>query len=220
MYNDKVNGYLIYVKMEEFTMSSVSDRLKKSAAAPKPKAGKNEKPVVGGHGTLVDDVVRMKKELEDLEQRYAEVEGSLKEISYKEYCEARARGQFSNSIVCEGKSTNGCMQVYSDKFSTLPSEMEAQLRKLDPDYEKHFYEKRELKVKPDAGKTISDERIEAILEALGENFDKFFEVKVSIGAKPGTAENWEELPPSIQDVLRDLQAKPSTRNLTADGKVV
>jgi hypothetical protein len=201
-------------------MASVSDRLKKSAAAPKPKAGKNEKPVVSGSEILVDQVVKMKKELEDLEAKYAEVEGSLKDISYEAYCEARKRGQFSNSILCEGKDTNGCMQVYSDKFSTLPTEMEKKLRDLDPDYDKHFYEKRTLKIKCDQGKTISDARIEEILQALGDKFDTYVEVKVEIGAKPGTAENWEELPPSIQDVLRDLQAKPSTRNLTVDGKVV
>jgi hypothetical protein len=206
--------------MEDGTMASVSDRLKKVAAKPTSKSGKNPKPVVSGAEQLVDDVVATKKALEDLEAKYAELEGSLKELTYAAYDEARRNGQFSNSIMCEGSKTTGCIQVYSDKFSAFPTEMEGELRRLDPNYDKHFVEVRKISIKADQGKTISDKRIEEILNALGDKFDEWFEVKVSIGAVSGMAERFEELPDTLKDMLKDLQAKPSTRNVTADGKVV
>ena len=201
-------------------MSSVSDRLKKSAAAPKPKSGKNPKPVLSGYEELVDQVVETKKALEDLEAKYAELEGSLKDKSYIVYDDARHNKQFSSSVLCEGKKTNGCQQIYSDKFSAFPVEMEAELRKKDPNYDKHFVEVRKIKIKADQGKTISDARIEAILQALGDKFEEFMEVKVEIAAVSGMAEiYWDEMPEELKDLLKEQQAKPSTRNLTADGKV-
>ncbi len=201
-------------------MASVSDRLRKSAAAPKPKSGKSPKPIVSGCEQLVDQVVETKKALEDLGAKYGELENSLRDKTYAAYDEARKNGQYSSSIVCEGQKTNGCIQVYSDKFSAFPVEQEKSLRSKDPDYDKHFVERRVLKVKADQGKTISDGRIEEILQALGEKFDDFMEVKVEIVAVTGLAERWEELPDSVKDMLKDQQAKPSTRNVTSDGKVV
>jgi len=199
---------------------SVSDRLKKSAAAPKTKSGKNDKPVLTGAEKLVDDVVTTKKAIEDLEAKMAELESTLRVQTYAAYDAARKNGQYSSSIFCEGSATPGCMQVFSDKFSALPTDMESNLRKQDPNYDRHFVEVRKLTVKRDAGKTVSDAIIEKLLTALGEDFDKILEVKVEIGTVKGMAEMWEELPDGLKEMLKDLQAKPSTRNVTVDGKVV
>lgn len=198
--------------------TKLSDRLKASATKTAKKA--TTKPLLLGAETLVDQVVRTKKELEDLEARYDELQASLRELSYGVYDESRAQGAYTSSILCQGGSTPGCMHVYSDKFSSFPVEEEGKLRGLDPRFDDHFVEVRDLKVRKDAGKTISDSVIEKLLGALGEDFDRIFEVKVSIGTKKGLAENgWATLPEALQDELRGLQAKPSVRNLTSDGKV-
>lgn len=197
-------------------MAGIGDRLKKAAAKPKSKG--HEKPVLSGQADLVDKVIKMKNDLEDMERQYEQVEGELLEKTFDVYSDTRKDGQYSNSIFAEGKATNGAMVVYSDKFSNLPSDMEAELRQKDPNYDKHFVEVRKLTVKRDAGKTISDKLIERLIEALGDDFEKVFDVKVEIGTVKGFAEIWEEVPESIREMMK--QAKASVRNCTADGKVI
>jgi hypothetical protein len=101
--------------------TNLSKKLQKAATVKK-----SDKPIFGAMKALVDQTVQMKKELEDLNQQ---------------------KKEYSSSILCEGTKTDGCMVVFSDKFSNLPIESEAELRKLDKDYERHFVEARKIEVK-------------------------------------------------------------------------
>jgi hypothetical protein len=197
-------------------MAGVSDRLKKAAKTPTTKGA--SKPQLEGQAALVDRVIKMKNDLEDMQREYEQVEGELTVKTFDVYEAARKDGNYSSSIFAPGQKTNGAMVVYSDKFSNLPSEAEADLRAKDPNYDKHFVEVRKLTVKRDAGKTISDKTIETLIDALGDDFEKIFEVKVEVGTVKGFAEMWEDVPDTVKEMVR--QAKPSVRNVTADGKVV
>lgn len=196
-------------------MAGISDRLKKAAVATKAKV--SAKPILTGQEALVDKVITMKNALEDMARQYEQLEGELTTQTFDIYSEARKEGNYSSSIFASGKSSNGAMIVYSDKFSNFPMEMDGELRAKDPNYDKHFVEVRKLTVKRDAGKTISDKTIEKLIEALGEDFEKIFEVKVEVGTQKGFAEMWEEVPTSVQEMVK--QSKASVRNVTADGKV-
>lgn len=192
---------------------SISDKLKKASTSKK-----SDKPILPNMKQLVDQTVQMKKELEDLTQQYASTEGALIDEAKKVYAEARTKKEYSPSILCEGNKTSGCMVIFSDKFSNLPLESEAELRKLDKEYDKHFVEARKLEVKR-TGKTISDEIIEKLMKALGDDeFAEIFNVKQEIGTVKGLAERYDELPKQVQDML--TQAKASVRNVTEDGKVI
>jgi hypothetical protein len=194
--------------------SLLSKKLQKSATTAK----KTDRPVLGTYKELVDQTVTMKKELEDLNAQYAATEGQLIEKAKEIYSNQRSAGTYASSILCEGKDTDGCMVVFSDKFSNLPLETETELRKLDPNYDKHFVEARKLEVKR-TGKTISDETVNKIMKALGDDlFFELFEVKQEIGTIKGLAEMYDELPKEVQDMLK--QSKASVRNVTVDGKVI
>ncbi len=198
--------------------NNISDKLRKAASSSVKADGK---PHIQGAEELVDKVINLKKELEDLEVAYAATESELINVAYEKYDEERKNRRYSNSIIAEGKETNGAAIIFSDKFSNLPIEMEAELRKKDPRYDDHFVEVRKLEVKRDNGKTISDELIGKIMEALekaGLDFDEIFNVKVEIGTKKGLAERFNELPENVKGILK--QAKPSIRNLTEDRKVI
>jgi hypothetical protein len=196
-------------------MANISDRLKKAASTPK-KSSSQE--VLPGQDVLVDKVIKMKNAIDDMQRQYEILEGELTDQTYGVYSSARSEGHYSTTVFAPGKETNGAMVVYSDKFSNLPSEMEIELRKNDPNYQKHFVEVRKITVKRDAGKTITDHTIEKILNALGDDFEKIFEVKIEIGTQKGLAQMWDEVPSNVQDLLK--QAKASVRNVTADGKVI
>jgi len=196
-------------------MAGLSDRLKKAATTTKTKS--SSKPTLSGQEALVDKVIKMKNALEDMQRQYEQLEGELTDQTQTVYSSARTEGQYSSSIFVPGKATNGAMVVYSDKFSNLPSEAEADLKAKDPQYDRHFVEVRKLTVKRDAGKTISDKMINTIIEALGEDFEKVFDVKIEIGTVKGFAELYDEVPDTVKELVR--QAKPSVRNVTVDGKV-
>jgi histone H3/H4 len=192
---------------------SISDKLKVVATS----SAKVTKPTLSGVADLVDKVADMKKQVADMEVLYKLLSAELSEKAFQIYDSVREKN-YSSSIFAEGKTSNGLMVVYSDKFSALPVELEADLRKKDSKYDDHFVEVRDLKVKKDAGKTISDETIEKLMKALGEDeFAKIFEVNIAIGAVKGMAEKLNELPEEIKDLLK--QAAPSVRNVTVDGKV-
>lgn len=193
--------------------TNLSKKLQKAATVKK-----SDKPIFGSMKSLVDQTVQMKKELEDLNQQYSATEGQLIQEAYKVYDEARKKKEYSPSILCEGTKTDGCMVVFSDKFSNLPIESEADLRKLDKDYDRHFVEARKIEVKK-TGKTIPDEAINKIMKLLGDDlFFEVFNIKQEIGTQKGLAEMYDELPQAIKDML--TQAKASVRNVTPDGKVI
>lgn len=195
--------------------SSISSKLKSAASTSK--TAKSSKPTLSTAKDLVDKVAQMKNDLADMTQAYEQLEDQLTKQTFAIY-DSNRDSNYSSSIFTEGKQSNGLMVVYSDKFSALPIEMEEDLRKKDKKYEDHFVEGRDLKVKKDAGKTISDETIEKLMKALGEDeFAKIFEVKVSIVAVKGLAEKFNELPNEIKDMMK--QSAPSVRNVTVDGKV-
>jgi hypothetical protein len=195
------------------TKLSISKQLSQVA---KVSAKKSDKPVLDSMKSLVDSTVEMKKELEDLENQYAQTEKQLLEQAYKVYDGVR-ESAYTSSVLCEGSKTTGCMVIFQDKFSNLPLEMEDELRKLDPEYDEHFVESRKLSVKR-TGKEIPDETIEKLMKALGKEFSDIFEVKQEIGTKKGLAERFNELPKEVQERLS--QAKGSVRLVTADGKVI
>jgi len=195
--------------------SELSKKLQKIASS---SSKKSDKPNLSNMKSLVDQTVGMKKELEDLKAQYDSTEGALIDEARKVYNKARTNHQYASSIMCEGEKTDGCMIIFQDKFSNLPSDQEPILRKLDKDYEKHFVESRKLEVKR-TGKTISDEIIKKLMKALGdEAFEEIFKVTIEIGTVKGLAENFDELPKEVQDMLS--QAKASLRNVTPDGKVI
>jgi len=195
----------------------LSDRLKAAATKTTKSKSGSANHVLTGQEALVDKVITLKKKLADAEVEYAQVEQQLTDAGYTVYDQYRSQGQYDPAVFAKGIKTNGAMIIWSDKFSTLDSEMEAELRAKDPNYAKHFVEVRELKVKKDAGKTISDATIEKLMTALGPDFENIFDVKVALGTVKGFAEMWNEVPDSVKDVLK--QAKPSVRNVTEDGKV-
>jgi nitrogen fixation/metabolism regulation signal transduction histidine kinase len=195
--------------------SDLSKKLQKIASS---SSKKSDKPTLSNMKSLVDQTVSMKKELEDLNAQYASTEGALIEEARKVYDKARTDKQYASSILAEGDKTDGCMVIFQDKFSNLPIETEAELRKLDKEYDKHFVEARKLEVKR-TGKTIPDEIIKKLMKAIGETaFSEIFNVKIEIGTAKGLAEMYDELPKEVQDML--TQAKASVRNITPDGKVI
>jgi len=197
---------------------SFSDRLRVAASKPITKGG--DKPTLIGNEALVDKVIKMKNTLEDMKNQYDQLEGELLNKTFEVYNEARKEKNYSSSIFIPGKDTNGAMAVYSDKFSNLPIEVEKELRKEDPDYDKHFIEVRKLTVKRDSGKTISDKTLELIIEAFdkaGLKFEDYLDAKVEIGTQKGFAEMWEDIPKSVKEMVK--QSKASVRNVTEDGKV-
>ena len=89
---------------------SISDKLKKAATKKK-----SDKPVLSNVPTLVDQAVTAKKELEDLKEQYASIEGQLIDEAQKVYASARTKKEYSPSILCEGTNSPGCMIIFSDK---------------------------------------------------------------------------------------------------------
>lgn len=201
--------------------SSLSKKLQAaSSKSAKVRTG-SVKPTLVGAEKLVDQVAEAKQALVDQIAAYEQLEQTLTSQTKQIYSDARKDGNYSSSIFAKGDQSNGLMVVYSDKFSALPIEMEDELRKLDPKFDDHFVESRELKVRKNAGdgKTITDNVIEELMKKLGEaRFNEIFDVKVAIAPRKGTAEIWEQLPVEIRNQLR--QADPSVRNVTEDGKVV
>jgi hypothetical protein len=197
------------------TKLDVSAKLRKATSV---KKSSSTSPALSTQKALVDEVVRMKKELEDMENAQQQLQGELDSFSRTVYDDARKNGTYTSTVFAEGDKSNGIMVVYSDKYSVLPMEKMEELQKLDKKYNDHFVEVREIKVVKDAGKTISDATIEKLMKALGEDeFFKIFEIKQSIGCVKGMAEKIDELPDQIKNML--VQCKPSFRNVTEDGKV-
>ena len=196
---------------------NIKDRLAKASAKPSTK-GKPERPVHAGVEVEADKVMKMKKELADLKLEYSELEGTLLEKVYETYDSARNAGRYASSIMVPGQTTNGLMAIWKDQFSNLPCDVENELRKKDPKYDDHFFEARTITVKKDVPKSISDEIIEKLMNYLGDDFEKLFDVKVEIGCKEGLAKVWNTVPDSVKGMVR--QHKASVRDVTSDAKVV
>jgi len=180
---------------------------------------KKDRPTLSGHETEVDKLVSMKKEMEDLKRKYEQLEESVIEAVKDVYDDVRKAGNYQTAIFAEGQHTNGAMFIFPDRFCNIDAELEDELRNLDNDYDKHFVEVRELKLKKDAGKTVSDATIDMLRAKLGDElFVQIFDIKVHIGAQKGLAERWDELPDEVKEMVR--QVKASLRNVTDDGKVV
>jgi hypothetical protein len=136
------------------------------------------------------------------------------------YDAERKAFNYQTSIECPGQVTSGVLVINPDRFCGIDIEMEGELRKLDPDYDKHFVEVRDVKVKKDAfsDKTISDATIKTLIDKLGEEeFTRIFDVSVKIGAQKGLAEKWDNVPDAVKPFIK--QVKSSVRVLTDEGKV-
>jgi hypothetical protein len=194
------------------TNSTASELLKRAASTSKKKS--EEREYVFGYEFLVDSVITLKKKLSDIEAKYKLEETRLLSEAGKLYEDQGKRGDYKTNILFAGNQTEGAMVVFSDKFSAIPQEKEKFLRDLDPDYDRHFTEKRVLSLK-DTGDAV----IEELVSLLGEEkFLKYFEVKISIVAKNGLAKEQFHLPAELREELK--QAKPAVRLVTEDGKAV
>lgn len=195
-------------------MDGVSNVLRRmNSAASSKDTARNEVVSISDATDLVDRTVRMKRELAALGEQYNETESELIERARTVYESYRKKGSYTSSVTCVGKTTDGLVVIFADKFSPLPVEMEKDLRKLDPRYDDHFCEVRDIKLKSDA----TDADIETIIKALGEdNFKRLFDVSIKIGTRKGLARVYETLTAKVKGLLR--QAKPSVRELNAEGK--
>lgn len=201
--------------------SAVSNVLRKANKAGATKTAKKNHVRLENESTLVDKVAELKQELADLETKYEQTEQQLIDRARVLYDAERQANNYQTAIECEGNKTNGLMVVFADKYLALPVEMEDDLKKVDPKYDQHFLELREIKVKKDAfaDKTVSDSTIKLLIDKLGEDkFTEIFDITVKIGTVKGLASIIDSVPTAARGLL--TQAKPSVRNLTDEGKVV
>lgn len=155
-----------------------------------------------------DEYVALRAQIADLEARANVLESGIVIVSGRIYSERALSGNFAKSMNLDGETTPGVQVTYSDKFSTIEadSEAESELRKaVGKRFDELFEEKREISLEKS-----DDATIQLLLEKLGEEaFAEIFKVKVRIAAKKGFDKIQFELPPQVREIVK--QASPSVK---------
>jgi len=202
------------------SVSAVGSLLRKANNKATVKKAKTEHVKCDTVGTIVDKYVDLSKQLKQIETDLEQTGEAIAAQARTIYDGERQGYNYQTSIECPGVQTPGVLTIFPDRFCGIAIEMEGELRKLDPDYDKHFVEVRDVKVKKDAfaDKTISDATIQKLINALGEEeFTRIFDIAVKIGTQKGLAEKWDMVPDAVKPFIK--QVKPSVRILTDEGKV-
>jgi len=200
--------------------AGVSSILRKANTKATAKKAKTEHVKCAGVETLVDKYVELNKKFTQLESDLAQTGEAIANKARMVYDAERSAFNYQTSIECPGNATAGVLVINPDRFCGIDIEMEGTLRGLDPDYDKHFCEVRDVKVKKDAfsDKTISDATLKVLIDKLGEaEFTRIFEISVKIGTQKGLAEKWDTVPAAVKPFVK--QVKSSVRILTDEGKV-
>ena len=200
--------------------AGVGSLLRKANNKATTKKAKTEHVKCAGAETLVDKYVDLDKKFKQLESDLAQTGEAIANTARVVYDAERKNFNYVTSIECPGANTNGVLVINPDRFCGIDIEMEGTLKGLDPDYDKHFVEVRDVKVKKDAfaDKTISDATIQKLVNALGEEeFTRIFDISVKIGTQKGLAEKWDTVPDAVKPFVK--QVKSSIRVLTDEGKV-
>jgi hypothetical protein len=169
------------------------------------KKSKSKTPVVPGHEALADATLRAYEALKEAEASFRKVEEEMLTVARKLYEDGARGNNFNGAFNFEGVKTEGVQVVFQDRFTQIPEDSEAVLRKaVGKKYPEYFQDKRDI-----ALKDPSDEVIEMLMEKLGDNFDKLFKVKVSITTKPGMDRKQFELCYEARELFN--QYKPSVK---------
>lgn len=182
--------------------SSVSAILESQATKT---AKKSSIPDLSGAEKQADKIFKLKVAAQDAEAAFRVAEQELIQIVQVEYEERGSSGDFVKSLNVTGSQTPGVQVTYCDKFSSIDYEHKAALQKADPEFSKHFEERRDISLK-----VTDDEVIEKLIAKLGEKlFAELFEVKLSIVAKEGTDRAQFSLGDEVRSFLK--QQKPSVK---------
>lgn len=159
--------------------------------------------------TMVDVVVKLKKEMKDAKTKYETVEAQLVSAVQPQYASTAAdRHQiFSKSIKLVGNGSNKVMVSWSDSFSIIPMDCAGALRAADKQFDDHFVEQRTLTVKD----TMTDDKsIAELVNLLGvKKFEKFFDIKLGLATKEGMDRMQFQLAEEVKCVLK--QRAPSVK---------
>lgn len=156
---------------------------------------------------LFDEGAALKVAAQDAEAAWRVKEAEILEAVQAKYAALAEAGNFSKTIDCPGIKTPGLQVSFTDRFSAIPLAEAADLRAVDPEFSKHFEEKREISLRD-----TDDSTVERLIAKLGEKmFAEIFEVKMSVVAKAGMDERQFEVSPKIRAFLK--QAKPSVKLL-------
>lgn len=201
-------------------VSSVSSVLRKANTKATTKAKKTDHVKCAGVEALADKYVDLSKQLKQLESDLEQTGEAIASSARGVYDAERQGHNYQTSIEVPGNATPGVLTIFPDRFCGIDIEMETEMRKADPNFDKHFVEVRDIKVKKDAfsDKTVSDSTIKKLIDALGEDeFTRIFDISVKIGTQKGLAEMWDNVPVAVRGYVK--QVKPSVRILTDEGKV-
>ena len=155
---------------------------------------------------IADVVYNAYQASKDAETTYKVVEATMVEEVHNHYKEFAQSGRFSKTFNISGTSTPGVQVSFKDMFSEISSEVEPELKQLmGDDYNKNFKEVRTLTLK-----NTSDQNIEYLMEALGqEKFLELFDIKVAIACQSDMDRKQFSLPTKVQLMIK--QWKPSTK---------
>lgn len=166
---------------------------------------RSEIPSVEAHSRLSDEVYRLKEAAQDAEAAFRVKEAELIDEVQVEYESRAVAGDFVKSLDIEGSKTPGVQVTFADKFSAFEMAAKPELQNLDPEFDKHFEEKREISLKE-----TDDETIQKLISKLGEKmFSDLFQVKLSIVAKSGMDLAQFSLKPELRGMLK--QQKPAVK---------
>lgn len=211
---------------------TAASALLKAVAKPAPeKKSKSDVPVLEGFEALADQLNLAVSARKEAEGRAAMAESELLPEIRKEYLKRAKSGAFVKSFDIPGSETGGVQLTWQDKFSDIPVEHEDELRALDPRFDEHFVQKRNISLRNTdvdqikqllkllgpamsdifsiSLKKTDDATIEMLAKKLGEDFAKTFDITLSLQAKEGLDRSVHEIPDAAMGFVK--QAKASVK---------
>lgn len=176
-----------------------------SSDAPRTKGGV---PMISGLESKADQLAGLYDAFKQAEAEFRALEGEVLVETDSLYEKRAQDGQFSKSLNLEGNKTNGIQVTYQNKFVSIPSENEGELKTiLGEKFNTYFEQKRDLKLQ-----VTDDKTIQLLIDKLGEKvFFEIFSIDVSIVPKGDMDRNQFNLPEQARAFLKQYKASVKKR---------
>lgn len=179
---------------------SIEEQLKAMSSKTTSKAKSSVVPLEG-YEKESDALNRLLKDAKDLETQAKAKKDEMLDKIEKIYIANAKSGNYAQTYQVLGEKTDGVNLTWKDQFSEIPSENEAELRALDPNFDDHFASNRKIILKK-----TDDATIKMLMEALGPQFAIIFEVKMSLVAKEGMDKRQHEVPTAARVFLKQTRS--------------
>ncbi len=163
--------------------------------------------VIADMSDVVDNFLKLKDKIDKLQQEQEQLEAQLIQRARQEYENNARMQEFCKTYNVTGNKYKGLQITFSDKFKSLPLELQKTLIKSNKQLAKYFDTKRDIKLSKTDPETVSE-----LLNILGaDKFNKYFTVKVYTVTKSGFDKVQFTLPDEIRNVVQ--QYKPSVKKM-------